>query len=83
MSDVTIYQKNTLRSLRVKFNYTQEEAAKLVGVSTPTLRSWEKNSSKISYEQMCKFEEVYIVSKDYIFFGNEVSFSELLRKEIF
>ena len=80
MNDVSIYLKNTLRSLRVKFGYTQEEAAHLLGVSVPTLRAWEVNSGGVSYRKILKIEEVYNISQDYIFFGNDISFSEHLRK---
>jgi len=80
VNEVSIHLKNTLRSLRVKFGYTQGEAALLLGVSVPTLRAWECNSGGVPYRKILKIEEVYNTSQDYIFFGNEVSFSELIRK---
>ena len=82
MKEVSVYLKNTLRSLRIKFGYTQGEAAKLIGVSTPTLRAWEQNSGGVPYEKILKIEETYNTPQDYIFFGNEVSFSELIRKQV-
>lgn len=81
MSDIPIGFINTLRSLRVKFGYTQEEAAELIGVSVRTLRSWEQDSTTIPYMVVKKIESVYRTSQDYIFFGNEVSFSEQLKHE--
>jgi DNA-binding XRE family transcriptional regulator len=82
LSDVPIVLKDTLRSLRVKFAYTQEQAAELIGVSVPTLRGWEQDSSNISYQNIKKIEQVYGRSQNYIFFGSEVSFSELVRKKV-
>ena len=80
--DIPIQFKSTLRSLRVKFRYTQEGAASLFGVSVPTLREWEKDSTSMPYDKVKKAEEIYGISDDYIFLGNEVAFSELLRKQI-
>lgn len=82
LSDIPIVLKDTLRSLRVKFGYTQEQAAELIGVSVPTLRGWEQDSGNISYMNIKKIERVYGKSQDYIFFGNEVSFSELVRERV-
>lgn len=81
MGDIPLILKNTLRSLRVKFGYTQEEAAKLIGVSAPTLRCWEQNSEKVPYQTIKKIEKVYNTPQDYIFFGDEDSFSELIKRE--
>ncbi|MNW58183.1 helix-turn-helix protein [compost metagenome] len=81
MGDIPIIFINTLRSLRVKFGYTQEEAAQLIGVSVPTLRSWEQNSNTIPYMVIKKIESVYRTPQDYIFFGNEVSFREQLKNK--
>lgn len=80
--DVPLQYKDTLRSLRVKLGYTQEEAAELIGITVRTLRAWEKNSTKISYQKIKKIEQAYGVSQNRIFFGSEVSFSELMRKKL-
>jgi transcriptional regulator with XRE-family HTH domain len=82
IKEVSIQQRDTLRSLRIKFGYTQEEAATLVGVSVKTLRAWEKNSSNVPYQKMQTFERVYNTPHDFIFFGDEVAFSELMRERI-
>ncbi|RNC29780.1 MAG: HTH-type transcriptional regulator ImmR [Candidatus Dichloromethanomonas elyunquensis] len=78
---VPIYLKNTLRSLRIKFNYTQEKAASLLDISVPTLRNWERDSSNVPYHMIERFEKIYGTSQDYIFFGDEVAFSELIRSQ--
>lgn len=80
MNEVSTHLKNTLRSLRVKFGYTQGEAAILLEISVPTLRAWECNSGGVPYKKILKIEEVYNTSQDYIFFGDEDSFGELIRK---
>lgn len=74
--------QETLRSLRVKFGYTQEEAAELYGVTVKKLRVLEKDSSKATYPLIKKIESVYGVSQDQIFFGSEVTFSEHLRSRL-
>nr|WP_092074992.1 helix-turn-helix transcriptional regulator [Dendrosporobacter quercicolus]NSL49627.1 helix-turn-helix transcriptional regulator [Dendrosporobacter quercicolus DSM 1736]SDN25505.1 DNA-binding transcriptional regulator, XRE-family HTH domain [Dendrosporobacter quercicolus] len=81
MNEIPLTLRNTLRSLRVKFNYTQEEAAVLLGVSTPTLRAWESDSGKMPFEKIIVIEKIYKTPKDYIFFGKESTFSELLRNQ--
>jgi len=80
VNEVSIHLKNTLRSLRVKFGYTQGEAAVLLEISVPTLRAWECNSGGVPYQKILKIEGVYNTSQDYIFFGKEDSFSELVKK---
>lgn len=77
-----LFTRDTLRSLRVKFGYTQEEAAKLLEVSPMTLRSWEKNSENLPYSKIKKIEEVYSTKQDHIFFGSESAFSEILRNGV-
>lgn len=80
MQDVPLNLKNTLRSLRVKLGYTQAEAAELLEITTPTLRSWEKDSTTIKWTNVERIESVYRTPRDYIFFGREVSFSEQIKK---
>lgn len=75
-----ILKKETLRSLRVKFGYNQQEAAKLLGVSLWVLRNWERDSSTIPLNYAAKIAELYKTSMTRIFFGPESTFSELLRK---
>lgn len=80
MSDIPVNMKNTIRSLRVKFGYTQEEASKLLKVSEPTLRAWEFDSSGIPYNKILDIAETYNTPVSYIFFGKESTFSELIKK---
>ena len=73
-------KKETLRSLRIKFGYTQNEAANMLKVSSTTLRSWEKNSENLPYQKIKRLEEIYRTSQDHIFFGSESAFSGILKK---
>lgn len=79
MSFAEMIKKDTLRSLRIKFGYTQDEAAALLSVTTPTLRAWEQNSDNLPYQKIKLIEEVFQVNQDHIFFGSESAFSEILR----
>lgn len=77
--DVPVFRKDTLRSLRTKFRYTQGQAAKMLGISVPVLRAWEKDSACVSYGEVEKIEKVFNISRDYIFFGRELAFCEQIR----
>lgn len=79
MELIPIYAKSTLRALRTKFLFTQDEAASRLGISVPTLRAWETDSSDLSRKQMKAIEETYATPEDFIFFGPESTFSELMR----
>jgi len=73
--------KFTLASLRVRMLFTQDEAAKMLGITRDTLRTYEKDSSKIDYKMIKKMEELYHIPQDYIFFGEDNAFSGMLEKE--
>ena len=64
---IPVELKFSLASLRVRMGLNQEEAAKLLGVSRDTLRSYERDSSKLEYDFIQKVEEVYNIPLDYIF----------------
>jgi transcriptional regulator with XRE-family HTH domain len=80
-AELPIDRYDTLRSLRIKFGISQEKAAEKIGVSHTTLRSWEKDSTKIGFDNIQKIEMVYGVDHRFIFFGKESTFSELMRKK--
>lgn len=80
MADIDINLKNSLRSLRTKLGYTQEESAKLLGISAVTLRGWETESGNIKIDFIKKIEELYNTRQEYIYFGNEAEFARLLRR---
>jgi len=80
MSSVPVYMISTLRALRIKMGYPQKEAALMLGISVKTLQSWEKNAEKIPYEKIKLIERIYKTPQNYIFFGKESAFSEILKK---
>ncbi|BFH15656.1 helix-turn-helix domain-containing protein [Paenibacillus melissococcoides] len=80
MSAIPERMKDTLRSLRIKFGYSQEEAAALLNISKRTLQLWEKDSGNISYSKVEMIEHVYRTPRDHIFFGKESAFSEIMKR---
>ena len=49
----------TLKAARVNKNLTQKQAANAFGVTSETVRSWEKGKTFPNTEQVRKIEEVY------------------------
>ena len=49
----------TLKAARVNKNMTQKQAAVELGVTSETVRSWEKGKTFPNTEQVRKIEEVY------------------------
>lgn len=49
----------TLKAARVNKNLTQKQAAGELGVTSETVRSWEKGKTFPNTEQVRKIEEVY------------------------
>lgn len=49
----------TLKAARVNKNLTQKQAAGELGVTSETVRSWEKGKTFPNTEQVRKIEEIY------------------------
>ena len=49
----------TLKAARVNRNLTQKQAAGELGVTSETVRSWEKGKTFPNTEQVKKIEEIY------------------------
>lgn len=77
---IPYYLKFTLASLRIRKGWSQREAASKLGMGRDTLRSYEKDSSKLDYETIEKIEKVYNIPQDYIFFGEDTAFSVILER---
>lgn len=60
--------KATLKNIREMRGYKQEEAAKLIGVDTDTLRNYEKGKSYPNIPVLRKIEETYNVRYSQIIF---------------
>lgn len=73
---VPVYLKHTLRDLRVRKGLPQSDAAKMMGVTGPTLRKWEKDSSGLTMQQIWKISRIYSIPQEYIFFGSSKDFNE-------
>ena len=73
--------KHTIKDLRIRMNMSQSQAAKRLGVSEPTLRKWERDSSTLTYKDMQRISNMYKIPLDYIFFGSNNTFSEIKNKE--
>ena len=56
--------KATLKSIREMRGYKQEEAAKLIGIATDTLRNYEQGKSYPDIPVLRKIEETYNVRSD-------------------
>ena len=63
--------KHTIKDLRVRAGLSQNEAAAKLGVTPPTLRKWENDSSVLSYQRMNKIADFYHIPLEYIAFGND------------
>lgn len=65
--------KITLQAARVNAGYTQDTAAKLLGISKKTLVSWEKGRTFPSAQKIERICEVYGVHYDQLKFLPKVS----------
>ena len=63
-------EKYTLRELRARKDWTQEETAKRLGVSLQTYNAWEQNFGSVKVSPAAA--KVFGVPLDSIFFGNEI-----------
>lgn len=70
------FAKHTIKDLRVRANMSQSTAAKRLNISEPTLRKWENDSGLISFKDMQRIADLYHIPLDYIFFGDNNTFSE-------
>ncbi|TCP32150.1 DNA-binding XRE family transcriptional regulator [Scopulibacillus darangshiensis] len=71
----------TLGAARHNAGYTLKEAACLFGIHPQTLSSYEKDSSKVSFEFIEDIPRVYHMPKSAIFFGNEYEFIRTIRNK--
>lgn len=64
----------TLEAARVNAGYTQNEAAKKLGITQTTLSSWEKNSTKVSFLDAQRIGKIYNIEPKLLFFGPKNEF---------
>lgn len=72
--------KITLTAARINAGYSQEEAAKILGLKPSTLAGWEKDSTKLSYVEANRLAKLYGIKPDLLFFGNRNEFIRYLRR---
>ena len=65
-------EKYTLRELRARKDWTQEETAKRLGVSLQTYNAWEQNFGSVKVSPAAAIAKVFGVPLDSNFFGNEI-----------
>ena len=68
--------KHTIKDLRVRAGLSQSEAANKLGVTPPTLRKWENDSSVLSLRKMKEIANFYRIPLEYIAFGDDKAFKE-------
>lgn len=73
MEGRNIPPKISLAAARVNAGYDQTLAAVKLGVSTETLRNWEKGKTIPTYDKVMKICELYQYPADYIFFGKALA----------
>ena len=61
--------KISLKAARVNAGYEQKEAAKLLGITPPTLGSWERGDTLPSVGKVGEIENLYHYPSDFIRFG--------------
>lgn len=71
----------TLSELRKSMSLTQEELAKIFGVTSRTIQNMEKDSTNIRYELVKKYMNFFAVGYDEIFLGNEYEKNVLMNKK--
>lgn len=51
--------RNNLKGYRVKSGYTQPDVAELLGVCVSTVKYWERNPNKMTFEKLTKLATLY------------------------
>ncbi len=65
----------SLKAARVNAGYTQDSAAKKLGISVSTLANYEKGKTEPGYSTIRKMVEVYKVSMDDLNFCRKLPFN--------
>lgn len=63
--------QNTLINLRIAYNFSQKEFAKVIGVTTGVLAEWESGESEPNLEQLMKISTEFNISLDMLINGSK------------
>ncbi|MCI8631038.1 MAG: helix-turn-helix domain-containing protein [Firmicutes bacterium] len=75
-------EKSTLKELRAKMDWTQEETAKKLGISLQTYNAWEQDFGNVKISSAEAIAKLFNVKLDNIFFSNKVeNYSRKLEKK--
>lgn len=69
-----------MKELRTKNGWSLEKMAKKIGLDYRTLKRYEEGFASPSAETVASYMEIFKVSVEYMYFGNEVSDIELCNK---
>ena len=69
--EVDMAKKVTLKELRARMDWTQEETAKKLGVSLQTYNAWEQDFGKVKISSAYAVANLFHVGIDDIFFDHE------------
>lgn len=76
MTTVPNEVKHTIRDLRVRANMTLDDACKELGITMPTLRKWESDSSMLPLKKVQRLAALYGIPLEYIFIGPNDAFAK-------
>jgi len=74
--------KITLRAARTNIGFTRIEAAAALEIHHETLKRYEIDSTNIPRGVFIKFEKIFGIPADNIYFGKEKDFYRLKRKQL-
>lgn len=75
-------EKSTLKELRAKMDWTQEETAKKLGIYLQTYNAWEQDFGNVKISSAEAIAKLFNVKLDNIFFGNKIeNYSRKLEKK--
>lgn len=66
---IPIEVKHTIKDLRVRAGLSQYEACAKLGITPPTLRKWESDSSNLSLRKLEAISNLYQIPIEYIYVG--------------
>lgn len=69
-----------MEELRKSKNWSSTKMGEKVGVDYRTIRRYETNSQKPTYDIIEQYADIFDVSLDYLFYGIKISDNELLSE---